>query len=127
MSEIGDIDKQQLHDQAVAATEQAQELVRRSAELAGQIAEIELDVARVQDSIAENEGTAIGDQARNGQHVPDASLPRSSSRQKTADLSLIASTVYPVESTGIDDRCPATSRRRNRPPAGRSATTRTDQ
>jgi hypothetical protein len=64
MPDSGDIAKQQLRDQAATATEQAQESVRRSAELAGQIAETELDVARVQDAIAENEATAIGEQAR---------------------------------------------------------------
>jgi len=64
MSETRDIDAQHLHDQAAAATQRSEELSQRSNELADQIADTELDVARVHDTIAENDATSLRDQAR---------------------------------------------------------------
>jgi hypothetical protein len=64
MSGTRDIDGQELNDQAAAAVQRAKDLKRRSAQLAGQIADTESEVARVHDLIAENDTTSIGEQAR---------------------------------------------------------------
>jgi hypothetical protein len=60
MSGTRDVDEQQLREQAAAAMKQAEALSQRSAELAGQIADTETEVARVHDLIAENDTTSLG-------------------------------------------------------------------
>jgi phage shock protein A len=56
-------DGRDVRTQVGAATARAEALIRRSGELAGQIADTESEVAQVQDEIAENDASPITDQA----------------------------------------------------------------